>query len=383
VIVPLLATPAATIQLTVFNALFSNTIGYSNTAIGGVALWHNTTGSRNTATGHEALWSNTTGHDNTATGESALLNNTTGDQNTAIGSGAIASNTTGEGNTATGGAALVFNTTGNENTATGFLALFSNTSGNNNTATGYQALYSNTDAGNNTAAGYNALYNNTTGTNNTATGESALLNNTTGSKNIALGDHAGARLTAGSHNIDIGNVGVPGESNTIRIGTGENSSATFVAGISGTTVATGVGVIINSNGRLGTITSSARFKDEIRPMDNASESILALQPVTFRYKKELGTDGIPQFGLVAEDVEKVNPDLVARDEQGKPYTVRYEAVNAMLLNEFLKEHRKVEELEATVANLQGAFKKQAALIQKVSDRLEVSKTTPQMVAENQ
>src|SRR5438132_983824 len=135
-----------------------------------------------------------------------------------------------------------------------FNALFSNTIGYNNTATGYQALYSNTDAGNNTAAGYNALYNNTTGTNNTATGESALLNNTTGSKNIALGDHAGARLTAGSHNIDIGNVGVPGESNTIRIGTGENSSATFVAGISGTTVATGVGVIINSNGRLGTIT---------------------------------------------------------------------------------------------------------------------------------
>src|SRR5207302_10479008 len=158
---------------------------------------------------------------------------------------------------------------------------------------------------------------------------------------------------------------------------------TFMAGISRATVPTGVAVIVDGSGHLGTTTSSARFKDAVKPMDKASEAILSLKPVTFHYKHELDPEGIPQFGLVAEQVEKVNPDLVARDEQGKVYTVRYEAVNAMLLNEFLKEHRKVEELEATVANLQGAFKKQAALIQKVSDRLEVSKTTPQMVAENQ
>ena len=170
------------------------------------------------------------------------------------------------------------------------------------------------------------------------------FNNTTGSNNIALGFNAGFNLTTGSNNIDIGNTGVAaGESNTIRIGTEGTQKATFIAGISGVTVAGGVGVIIDTNGHLGTVVSSARFKDEIKPMDKASEAILALQPVTFRYKKELDPDGIPQFGLVAEQVEKVNPDLVARDEQGKPYTVRYEAVNAMLLNEFLKEHRKVEE----------------------------------------
>ena len=156
-------------------------------------------------------------------------------------------------------------------------------------------------------------------------------------------------LTTGSNNIDIGNAGVAGESNTIRIGTAGNSDATYIAGISGATVPAGVAVIVDADGHLGTIISSARFKEEIKPMDKASEAILALKPVTFRYKQELDPEGIPQFGLVAEEVEKVNPDLVARDEEGKPYTVRYEAVNAMLLNEFLKEHRKVEEQEAAIA----------------------------------
>src|SRR4029077_10741534 len=151
---------------------------------------------------------------------------------------------------------------------------------------------------------------------------------------------AGLFLTTGNNNIDIGNSGVAAEANTIRIGKSGTQRKTFVAGITGTTVAGGVGVIVGSNGQLGTIVSSARFKEAIEPMDKASEAILALKPVTFRYKKELDPEGIPQFGLVAEDVENVNPALVARDEQGKPYTVRYEAVNAMLLNEFLKEHEK-------------------------------------------
>ena len=204
--------------------------------------------------------------------------------------------------------------------------------------------------------------NNTTGTNNTACGVSALSNNTTGSSNIALGASAGSNLTKGSNNIDIGGLGVAGESDTIRLGKAGVQTATFITGIRGATVAGGVSVMVDGVGHLGTITSSARYKDAIKPMDKASEAILSLKPVTFRYKKDLDPNAIPQFGLVAEQVEKVNPDLVARDEEGKPYTVRYEAVNAMLLNEFLKEHRKVEELEATVVAQQKDFKSQIAAL---------------------
>jgi uncharacterized coiled-coil protein SlyX len=205
-----------------------------------------------------------------------------------------------------------------------------------------------------------------------------------------LGVSAGTNLTTGSNNIDIGNAGVAGESRTIRVGTKPTHKNTYIAGISGVTLPTGVAVIVDANGHLGTTTSSARFKDEIKPMDKTSEAILALKPVTFRYKHELDPEGIPQFGLVAEEVEKVNPDLVARDEQGKPYTVRYEAVNAMLLNEFLKAHRKVEEqdrkmqeqeatitqLKSTIAQQQkgievfgATLKEQASQIQKVSAQL--------------
>jgi uncharacterized coiled-coil protein SlyX len=290
-------------------------------------------------------------------------------------------------NTFLGGFALFNNTTGNSNTAAGHNALFSNTEGSFNTASGNFALSSNTSGRANTASGNFALSNNTSGTANTAIGAGALRSNTTGNSNIALGFDAGVNIT-GNSNIDIGNVGVAGESNTIRIGTEENSRATFIAGISRATVPNGVEVVINSHGRLGTITSSARFKEAIKPMDNASEAILALQPVTFRYKKQLDADGIPQFGLVAEQVEKVNPDLVARDGQGKPYTVRYEAVNAMLLNEFLKEHRTVQDLksaaakqEATIAELKAEMatlsttvKAQAAQLQEVSVQLELSKS---------
>jgi trimeric autotransporter adhesin len=249
----------------------------------------------------------------------------------------------------------------------------------------------------NTAVGDNALLNLTSGRDNTAIGFDALINNTTGSSNIALGPSAGVSITTGKDNIYIGNKGTAGKSNTIHIGTNGIQKFTFIAGISGATVASGVGVIVDTNGHLGTIESSARFKEAIKPMDKASEAILALQPVTFRYKQELDPEGIPQFGLVAEQVEKVNPDLVARDDQGKPYTVRYEAVNAMLLNEFLKEHRKVETLEATVAQLKSTvaqqqegmkvftatLKEQASQIQKVSAQLEVTKPAPQMVANNQ
>ena len=217
-------------------------------------------------------------------------------------------------------------------------------------------------------------------TDNTANGYQALVNNTTGSNNIALGFHAGVNLTTGNNNIDIGNAGVAGESNTIRIGTTRNSDSHLYRRHQRSSGQQASAVIVNANGQLGTVVSSERFKDAIKPMDKASEAILALKPVTFRYKQELDPEGIPQFGLVAEEVEKVNPDLVARDDEGKLYTVRYEAVNAMLLNEFLKEHRKVEELRSDDCSASHAtVKEQAAQIQKVSAQLEASKPAPQVV----
>jgi Chaperone of endosialidase len=273
------------------------------------------------------------------------------------------------------------------NTADGSSALYGNTTGLANTATGFSALGNNTTASSNTAHGAFALAFNTTGNNNTANGYSALFNNTIGSSNIALGYQAGVNLSTGSNNIDIGNGGVANESKTIRIGTRGTQRNTFIAGINGVTVANGVGVIIDTNGHLGIVVSSARFKEKITPMDKASEAILALQPVTFRYKNDLDPAGIPQFGLVAEEVEKVNADLVARDADGKSCTVRYEAVNAMLLNEFLKEHSKVEKLESTVAQQRKDFEavvnQLKAQIQKVSAQIEVSKSPPATVSNNQ
>jgi hypothetical protein len=369
-----------------------------NTAEGEDALFSLTTGVNNTAIGFQALFNNTTGNHNTANGASALANNTTGSNNTANGGYALISNTTGVANTANGFSALFNNTTANNNTAMGFDALLSNTTGNDNTATGVDALLINTTGNNNTANGIQTLSNNTTGNSNTANGWQALVNNTIGSFNIAVGAGAGVNLTTGNSNINIGNPGVAGESRTTRIGS--NQRNTFIAGISGVTVPNGVGVIINPQGHLGTVVSSERFKEEIQPMEKASEAIHGLKPVTFRYKHELDPEGTPQFGLVAEQVEKVNPDLVARDADGKAYTVRYEAVNAMLLNEFLKEHRKVEKLEATTAEQQQEIKgliarleKQESQIRKVSAQLaaaspsfgglEVSRPAQQTVVTNE
>ena len=299
---------------------------------------------------------------NTAEGDFALQNLTTGSDNTAIGNGALFSNTSGLQNTAIGRGVLFDNTTGFQNVAAGFASLFSNTTGFHNTAIGIGALVSNTTGNHNTANGDIALLLNTTGNFNTVEGAHALVSNTIGSFNIALGVAAGENLT-GDNNIDISNGGVAAESNTIRIGNevaftdreGIMHAAhvkTFIAGVTGTTTIGGAAVFVDSSGQLGTITSSARFKRDIEPMDKASEAIFALKPVTFRYNRELDPKGIVQFGLVAEDVLKVNPDLIVRDEEGKPYTVRYEAVNAMLLNEFLKAHRKIKEQKATIAQLQ-------------------------------
>jgi hypothetical protein len=271
------------------------------------------------------------------------------------------------------------------NTAYGNRALFSNTHGNGNVAVGASALENNTTGSYNVANGGGALQANTTGTDNVAIGVGALEHHTTGVLNIALGTGAGRLLTNGSNNIDIDNQGVAGESKTIRIGT--DQTKTFIAGINGAGV-TGTAVQVSATGQLGTPPSAARFKQNIQTMDEASDSILALRPVTFRYQSEIDPDGLPQFGLIAEEVERVNPALVVCDKQGKPYTVRYEAVNAMLLNEFLKEHRKVENLEATaleqreaIAALTATLKEQAAEIKKVSAQIDV-KAAPQRVAKN-
>ena len=381
------------------DALSSNTTGYDNTATGFQALFRNTTGYDNTATGFSALTNNRTGYENTANGVDALSSNTTGYFNTATGSGALSSNTTGYENTATGLASLSQNTTGGQNTANGFFALFYNSTGYDNTATGFGTLFNNTtgyyNTANgvsaltfnntgvqNTATGFNALSSNSTGNNNTATGSGALANNN-GSNNIALGNTAGANLTAGDNNIDIGNAGVAGEAGVIRIGTTGTQTATFIAGIRGVPITGGTEVGVNSNGQLGQRASSARFKEAIQPMDKASEAIFSLQPVTFRYKKTLDPKALLQFGLVAEQVAKVDPNLVACDDQGKPFTVRCDEVNVMLLNEFLKEHRKVQDLEANAARQQKQIEALTAGLQKVSAQLELSNPSPQTVLNNQ
>jgi hypothetical protein len=339
-------------------------------------------GSFQTALGFQALFSNTQGFSNTATGFQALFNNTLGFENTAIGTAALLSNIGGFNNTAIGSSAMNSNTGGFDNTAVGIQALTENTTGSHNTAMGYYPLWQNTTGLLNVAIGSLVLSGNTTGKSNTAIGTYAL-NFVNGDYNIGIGFGGGAHLTNGDYNIAIGNRGVAGEAHTIRIGTTGTQTDAYIAGITGTTVPTGVAVIVDADGHLGTMTSSERFKEAIKPMDKASEAILALKPVTFRYKHELDRAGIPQFGLVAEEVEKVNPDLVARDDKGKPYTVRYEAVNAMLLNEFLKAHRRIEEQDKRIEKLTAQLKQQAGQIQKVSAQLELSNPSPQTVLNNQ
>ena len=376
-------------------ALLLNTTGEANTAVGVDALLNNTTGGPNTAIGHSALLSNTGGAQNTATGFRALGSNTTGSFNTANGVFALSSNTEGVFNTATGLSALSRNTTGSTNTADGAEALTSNTEGNDNTAIGASALKENTTGSRNTATGLSALSGNDIGSENTATGVAALEFNhgdgntalgisalasiTIGNLNTAVGAHAGDNLAGGdSNNIDIGaNVnGVAGESNTIRIGN-PDITTTIVRGISGQTIASGAAVLIAGNGQLGTATSSRRFKEGIKAMDKTSEALFSLKPVTFRYKKEIDPAGTQQFGLIAEDVEKINPDLVVRDENGTVNTIRYDQVNAMLLNEFLKEHGKNEEQEATIAYLRKQIEALTAGLQRVSVQLELSKVGAQ------
>ncbi len=280
-----------------------------------------------------------------------------------MGGGALFSNTTGNSNTAIGDAALFSNTIGNNNTAVGINALNANTTGVDNAGVGRDALVNNTAGASNTAVGLGALVSNTTGNFNTAVGTQTLVAVTTGSGNVALGQDAGSQVNAGSNVICIGNPGAD-ESNTTWIG-----NVFGVTTVSGTTAP----VIVSDGGQLGTVASSERFKKDIATMEEASEVILSLRPVTFHYKTD--TMGTPQFGLIAEEVAKVNSALVLPDKEGKPYTVRYDAVNAMLLNEFLKEHRKVEQMQKQIEALTEG-------LQKVSAQLEVSKAAPQTVLNN-
>jgi hypothetical protein len=280
------------------------------------------------------------GTQNTFLGRNAGNFTMTGDANAGFGYNALFSNTTGPQNTATGNAALYSNTTGGGNTASGSNALRNNTTGSSNTATGEGALTSNTTGGGNTANGAGALYSNTTGSLNTAIGSGALQS-TTGFRNIGIGQSAGANLTTGSDNICIVNYGVAGESATIRVGTVGTQTATFVAGVHGvTTGGTGIPVLIDANGQLGTISSSARFKDEIQDMGEATEGLLRLRPVTFRYKAQ--PEGRTQFGLIAEEVEKVMPELVVCSSSGEVETVLYHEMPAMLLNELQKQQLEIQ-----------------------------------------
>ena len=330
------------------NALFSLTTGQWNTALGAFTLRSDTDGSYNTAVGTAALLSNV-----------GSQNGVNGSQNTAVGAAALLLNSTGSRNTGVGADALLNNTIGGRNTAVGTTALDENVSGNDNTAVGNNALVRST-GGSNTGIGSGALGNNTSGVSNTAIGEGALADNTIGGGNIALGYAAGNNVTTANNVICIG-----ADGNNV-------DNACYIGQIFGATSSGGTAVFVNSNGRLGTMTSSKRFKQDIKPMDNVSEALYSLKPVSFRYKKEFDPAGASQLGLVAEDVEKVSPDLVVRDKEGKPYSVRYEQVNAMLLNEFLKEHRKVESLEAALDTVKKRLNKQEARIQKVSAKIEVS-----------
>jgi len=352
-----------------------------NTAIGVSALQSNTTGSANTASGFQALLSNTTGVENTASGSSALLSNTTGFDNTASGSSALQSNTTGYFNTASGVGALSSNTTGVQNTASGVNALVSNTEGISNTASGAFALDSNTTGYFNTASGLGALQNNTTGGNNTASGYRALAGNSIGNGNIAIGVNAGINLTTGDSNIDIDNGGVAADANTIRIGAVQTRA--FVAGIRGVTTgsATAIPVLIDTNGQLGTASSSRRVKDDIADMGEASSALMQLRPVTFHYKSDRNRAGRTlQYGLVAEEVAKVAPGLVARSADGRIETVYYQFLAPMLLNEVQKQQGTIEVQAAQLTKQTAELTKQTARIVELEKQgMEIAELKRQVV----
>jgi len=349
-------------------ALQFNTIGRLNTAIGVDALGDNTEGRFNTATGVNALWHNITGNNNTATGMNALFSNTDGFENSATGRGALFANTSGARNTAAGSQSMHLNTTGENNVGIGESALYSNTTGINNTATGAGALWANGTGSANTAVGYTALSTHATGDANTAFGYAALWDHDAGASNIALGAFAGAGNTSGSFNISIGSLGVDGENSTIRVGTVAEQTRAFIVGIRGVTTgaADAVTVVIDSNGQLGTVSSSLRYKEDVNDMGEASGRLLDLNPVTFRYKEARDNAERPlEYGLIAEEVAEVFPDLVVFNREGQPETVRYRLLSSLLLNELQKQHR---QLNGQVADI-GELKKQLTELGEIVNRM--------------
>jgi hypothetical protein len=340
------------------SALQDNTTGTDNTASGADALLANTAGANNTAIGAAALAANTTGKSNTVTGAQAMQSSTTGNYNTASGARALQNNTTGGSNTATGFATLTANTTGTDNTATGQGALAANNTGELNTASGVIALQNNTIGYQNTANGYDALGNNTTGINNTADGAYALSVNTTGSTNIAIGIQAAENVVTGSNNIHIDSQGVSTDgaaanSGVIRIGTVGVQTSAFIVGIYGATPnKDNSPVCVDASGALGTIgcdidtgsvPSSRRFKEQIADMGDSSSKVLQLRPVTFLYKPEYdnGSHAL-QYGLIAEEVAQLYPDMVGYDKDGQPNSVKFQSLAPMLLNEVQKQNLQLQ-----------------------------------------
>jgi hypothetical protein len=337
--------------------------GVANTGLGYVALGLNSSGSYNTGIGAFALYSGTTGEHNTGLGYATLASSTTGSGNTAIGHDALEYQTVASQNSALGAYALQGNATGSGNTAAGYEALAVNSTGANNTAFGATALYSNTTGKGNAAQGVNALYNNTTGLRNLGIGSDALYANTTGSYNIGLGYEAGYYVTTGSNNIEIGALGTAGDNNTIQIGVQGTQTFTTIAGIYGTMVTGGSAVYVTSTGQLGVQGSSERFKTDIATMPELSAKLQQLRPVTFHYKTD--PKSIQQYGLIAEEVDRVYPELVIRDDAGKIQGVRYEELAPMLLHEIQSQAAEIRELKQN----QEQFAAQAELLRDVQKQL--------------
>ena len=353
-----------------YSALQSNTTGYNNNAVGYFALYSNTTGIHNNALGFNALEGNTTGYDNTALGHAALFSNLTGYENTAAGRDALWSNTVGNLSVAFGAYALYSNTTGASNSAVGSNALYTNSTGANNTAFGYEALFSNTSGKGNAAQGTFALYSNTTGIRNLGIGNDALYDNVSGSYNIALGFNAGYNVTTGSNNIEIGTSGNAADNNTIQIGVQGTQTLTTIAGIYGTPVS-GSAVYVTSTGQLGVQASSERYKTDIAPMPEMRAKLDMLRPVTFHYTND--SRRVPQYGLIAEEVDKVYPELVIRDGSGEIQGVHYEELAPLLLQEVQHLRHKVQDQQEQLRGV-AELKQQVAELKRLNRSMQAAIT---------
>jgi len=389
------AAPSISFASSSVTGIYSPQVGKIALTSSGIKLLHNvggstsfgfdalpdSTGTENTAVGEEALSGNSTGNDNTATGYAALDSNSTGGSNTATGARALLNNTTGSSNTAVGRSALEVNTTGGDNTAVGLSALFANTIGQDNTALGKDALYSNSTATANTGLGRAAVASVTTGGNNTGLGYFALNANTTGTNNVAVGALAGASATAPSSSIFIGNQGLAADNKTIKIGIQGTQTSAFIAGISGVTVANSAAVLINTTtGQLGTVSSSRRYKEDIQPFPDMRAALTKLRPVTFRYKKAYIDGPKPlEYGLIAEDVAEVLPNLVVFNAKSQPETVKYHLLPVFLLAEYQRDHKTMQAQAEQIERQEKLIAQQAKQIQRQQDVLRAEQQATEML----